>query len=178
MTSDESKQRQATSLEEVREAFQGAAAAEEAEMKAILSRADYDTRLAVVAWAMRHIVAHAREGGSFQHLIYVRLGFAMDAYSTLYRAGGMTISDEFTITEPGQEDAAMAARLVDSLRPDPNKPAPIMKGGEEPWLTVVGASWRLTELSRALAAEQEIRGRIEAELKAIHDSGYVLPKEG
>lgn len=55
----------------------------------------YETRLAVVAWAMQHIVEHARDGGTFRYLIYERLGFGPEAYVPLYQAGGMEISNEF-----------------------------------------------------------------------------------
>ncbi len=57
----------------------------------------YETRLAVAAWVMEHIVAHAKEGGTFRFLIYERLGFGPDAYVPLYNAGGMTISNEFNL---------------------------------------------------------------------------------
>ena len=41
------------------------------------------TRIAVVAWVMKHIVDHAKDGGSFRHLIYDRLGLDMSAYVPL-----------------------------------------------------------------------------------------------
>jgi hypothetical protein len=64
----------------------------------------YETRLAVTAWVFEQIVAHARERGTFRYLIYERLGFRNDAYLPLYTAGGMTISNEFDLTdEPGGE---------------------------------------------------------------------------
>jgi hypothetical protein len=59
----------------------------------------YETRLAVAAWVFQHIVAHARERGTFRYLIYDRLGFRNDAYLPLYTAGGMTISNEFDLTD-------------------------------------------------------------------------------
>jgi hypothetical protein len=46
-----------------------------------------------VAWVFRHIADHLREGGTFRYLIYDRMGFDSDAYSTLYGAGGMDISN-------------------------------------------------------------------------------------
>lgn len=64
----------------------------------LVEECPYETRLAVVAWAMKAICDHAREGGSFRHLIYDRLGFGMDAYVPLYIAGGMDISNEFDLT--------------------------------------------------------------------------------
>ncbi len=60
---------------------------------------DYDTKLAIVAWTMEKIVEHAENGGSFRHLIYTRLGFNPDAYGTLCLAGGLTISNEFDMSQ-------------------------------------------------------------------------------
>lgn len=65
-------------------------------MTDLVSKCDYDTKLAVVQWAMKHIVDHAREGGSYRYLIYDRLGFGMDAYGALLD-DGMTISNEFDL---------------------------------------------------------------------------------
>jgi hypothetical protein len=61
----------------------------------------YETRLAVTAWVFKAIVDHASEGGTFRYLIYNRLGFGPDAYVPLYTAAGMTISNEFDLTEKG-----------------------------------------------------------------------------
>jgi hypothetical protein len=57
----------------------------------------YETRLAVAAWVIRAICDHGKEGGSFRYLIYDRLGFGPDAYFPLYTAGGMEISNNFTL---------------------------------------------------------------------------------
>lgn len=65
----------------------------------LVEECPYETRLAVAAWVMEHIVAHAQEGGTFRYLIYERLGFGLDAYVPLYTAGGMTISNEFNLGE-------------------------------------------------------------------------------
>ena len=46
-----------------------------------------------VAWVMRHIRDHLREGGTFRYLIYGRMGFGPEAYIPLYEAGGMDISN-------------------------------------------------------------------------------------
>ena len=54
-------------------------------------------KIELVAWVFRNLVEHAKEGGSFRHLIYTRLGFDADAYGPLYEAGGMVISNEFDI---------------------------------------------------------------------------------
>ena len=65
----------------------------------LVGKCEYETRLAVTAHVMQNIVAHAKEGGSFRYLIYNRLGFEPDAYLPLYEAGGMVISNEFTLRE-------------------------------------------------------------------------------
>lgn len=65
-----------------------------------------ETRLAVAAWVFKAIVDHAREGGTFRTLIYGRLGFGPDAYTPLYMAGGMDISNEFTLAPVAQTDRA------------------------------------------------------------------------
>lgn len=67
----------------------------------LIEDCDYETKLAIVAWAFGHIVDHAAEGGSFRYLIYDRLGFGPDAYVPLYNAGGMTISNEFVLNSEG-----------------------------------------------------------------------------
>ena len=46
-----------------------------------------------VAWVFSHIRDHAREPGSFRHLIYQRMRFDCRAYSPLYGAGGLEISN-------------------------------------------------------------------------------------
>jgi len=65
-------------------------------MQELVDKCDYDTKLAVTAWVMKHIVEHARDGGSYRYLIYDRLGFDMDAYGALLD-DGMTISNEFDL---------------------------------------------------------------------------------
>lgn len=57
---------------------------------------DPDMKLAVTRWAMKHIVEHAQEGGSFRYLIYERMGFDESAYVPLCDSG-MTISNEFDL---------------------------------------------------------------------------------
>jgi len=57
---------------------------------------DYDIKLLVTEWVMKHIVEHAQEGGSYRYLIYDRLRFSADAYVPLC-ADGLTISNEFDL---------------------------------------------------------------------------------
>lgn len=53
-------------------------------------------KIAVVQWTMKHIVDHAKEGGSYRYLIYDRLGFGLEAYAPLC-SDGLTISNEFDL---------------------------------------------------------------------------------
>lgn len=132
---------------------------------ALVEACPYEMKLAVTAWAIRAIVEHAHDGGSFRHLIYQRLGFDVDAYVPLCDAGGLTISNEFVISAPSANDAALAQQLLDLM----NQKNVTMVGGEEPWLSICNAAHRLNELSTALAAEQEKRARVEAELAALKE---------
>ena len=74
-------------------------------LQELVDKCDYDTKLAVTAWVMKHIVEHARGGGTYRYLIYDRLGFEMDAYGELLD-DGMTISNEFDL---GLKDAVIKA---------------------------------------------------------------------
>jgi len=77
----------------LREVFREA----DAEYAEMAEWCEYDMKLAVTKWAMKHIVEHAKEGGSYRYLIYDRLGFEPDAYAALC-SDGMTISNEFDFT--------------------------------------------------------------------------------
>ena len=57
----------------------------------------YEQKLGATAHIFEKLCEHARSSGSFRYLIYDRLGFDLDAYSVLYGAGGMTISNEFIL---------------------------------------------------------------------------------
>ena len=62
----------------------------------IVEDCDDDIKLAVTRWVFKHIVEHAKEGGSYRYLIYDRLGFDMSAYVPLC-GDGLTISNEFDL---------------------------------------------------------------------------------
>lgn len=66
------------------------------ELEELAEKCDPDTKLAVTAWVFKHIVDHAKEGGSYRYLIYNRLGFGPDAYVPLCD-DGITISNEFDL---------------------------------------------------------------------------------
>jgi hypothetical protein len=77
------------------------------DLETLADLCDSDTKLAVTAWVFKHIVDHAREGGSYRYLIYQRLGFGSEAYVPLCD-DGLTISNEF--------DLGLKDRLVEALK--------------------------------------------------------------
>lgn len=84
-------------LEKVLSFYDGGDAAYDVfDLSHVLDNVTTVQKLAVVQWAMKHIVDHAREGGSYRYLIYDRLGFGPEAYAPLC-ADGMTISNEFDL---------------------------------------------------------------------------------
>jgi hypothetical protein len=66
----------------------------EKELDNLAETCDYDMKLAVTRWVMKHIADHGKEGGSYRYLIYERLGFGPDAYAPLC-SDGLFISNEF-----------------------------------------------------------------------------------
>lgn len=48
------------------------------------------------AWVFEKICDHLFEGGTFRYLIYDRMGYGPEAYTPLYRAGGIAISNAFS----------------------------------------------------------------------------------
>ena len=76
----------------------------------------YEMKLAVTRWVMKHIVDHAREGGSYRYLIYTRLGFGPEAYVPLCD-DGLTISNEFDIENMDAIKAKVREEKINSLKP-------------------------------------------------------------
>jgi hypothetical protein len=75
-----------------------------------------ELKLAVTRWAMKHIVDHAREGGSYRYLIYNRLGFGPEAYVPLCD-DGLTISNEFDISNMDAIKEKVREEKIESLKP-------------------------------------------------------------
>ena len=73
-------------------------------------------KLAVTRWAMKHIVDHARDGGSYRYLIYERLGFGPEAYVPLCD-DGLTISNEFDIENMDAIKEKVREEKINSLKP-------------------------------------------------------------
>jgi hypothetical protein len=68
-------------------------------VKEVWDSMPYEHRLAAAAYVFERICEHARDGGTYRCLIYERLGFKMDAYAVLLSAGGMDISNHFSLDE-------------------------------------------------------------------------------
>ena len=83
----------------------------------LVETCDYDTKLAVTAWVFKHIVDHAKEGGSYRNLIYGRLGFGTDAYTPLFYAGGMEISNEFDMDRMDEVKSVVRQNKIEALKP-------------------------------------------------------------
>jgi len=97
------------------EGLQKAFADIDAEYAKMADECDNEIKIAVVKWAMKHIVEHAREGGSYRYLIYDRLGFGPEAYVPLC-SDGMTISNEFDLNTVPDARAALAANDHEELK--------------------------------------------------------------
>jgi len=70
---------------------------DEIDPKDVWDKLTYDQKLAATAVIFETLCEHAKHIGTFRYLIYDRLGFKTDAYSTLYCAGGQDISNNFKL---------------------------------------------------------------------------------
>ena len=76
--------------EMARETEEQAGTAWDADLK---TRESDPERLRIAVDVFEAIREHMREGGTYRHLIYGRLGFGMDAYGTLQAAGALDVSN-------------------------------------------------------------------------------------
>lgn len=83
----------------------------------LVEKSDYDTRLAITAWACKHILDHARDGGTYRYLIYDRLGFDADAYGVLQENGALEISNEFDIERMDNIKNHVRKEKIASMKP-------------------------------------------------------------
>ena len=81
----------------------------------IADECDPLVKLAVTKWVMKHIVEHARDGGSYRYLIYERLGFGPEAYAPLCR-DGLTISNDFDLETVPAARKALAEKDYEQLK--------------------------------------------------------------
>jgi hypothetical protein len=82
----------------------------------LVKNSDYDTRLAITAWVMKHILDHAKDGGSYRYLIYDRLGFDMDAYGVLQEAGALNISNLFDLQKMEDIENHVKENKIESIK--------------------------------------------------------------
>ena len=87
----------------------------EASLDKMAEECPHDVKIAVVRWAMRHIVEHAKEGGSYRYLIYDRMGFGPDAYGPLCN-DGIIISNEFDIQQMDKIKEIIKENKYDALK--------------------------------------------------------------
>ena len=109
---DEKREKLFEALDNIREAY----AELEKDQEEIVNKLDDDTKIAVTRWVFKHVVNHAKEGGSYRYLIYDRLGFGMEAYAPLCE-DGMTISNEFDIAQMDKIKQVVTENKLEMLKP-------------------------------------------------------------
>jgi hypothetical protein len=82
----------------------------------LVQKADYDTRLAITAWVCKHILDHAKDGGSYRYLIYDRLGFKEDSYMVLQMAGALDISNLFDLQKMEDIENHVRENKIESIK--------------------------------------------------------------
>lgn len=88
----------------------------DAEYAKMVDECDPEMKLAVTKWVMKHIVEHAKEGGSYRYLIYDRLGFGPEAYAPLC-SDGLTISNEFDLNLKDEIAEVAKTEGYDKIKP-------------------------------------------------------------
>jgi len=104
-------------LEELSDILNQAQEDNEKYLAEILEQTPYEVKVAVTAWAIKHILEHAREGGTYRYLIYDRLGFGPDAYGILQMAGALEISNEFDIERMDNIKEHVRGHKIESIKP-------------------------------------------------------------
>lgn len=66
-------------------------------------------RLAIACQVMKALFDHGREGGSFRHLIYSRLGFSEGAYTPLHLSGGTAIVNHLDLSNYDESEEMLAS---------------------------------------------------------------------
>ena len=82
----------------------------------LVKNSDYDTRLAITAWVCKHILDHAKDGGSYRYLIYDRLGFSEDAYGVLQENGALDISNLFNLEKMEDIENHVREHKIESIK--------------------------------------------------------------
>jgi hypothetical protein len=102
-------------LNEVLDGLRKAYEETEAELDRLADECDPYLKIAVTRWVMKHIVDHARDGGTYRYLIYDRLGFGPEAYGPLCN-DGITISNEFDLNLPDSVAAHLKIGDIDGAK--------------------------------------------------------------
>jgi len=92
-----------------------AMAERENDLDKLADSCDYDMKLAVTRWVLKHVADHGKDGGSYRYLIYERLGFGPDAYAPLC-SDGLFISNEFDADTIPEARKALAAGDHEKLK--------------------------------------------------------------
>lgn len=136
---------------------------EDIEFGVVAPEVDYQSRLKITEEVFRAVVDHASGGGSYRGLIYGRLGFQTDAYSPLYLAGGMTISNEFVMMDANADVHEDLLKRLDTYLKD------LPVGPDRSMLVELASLIRGS--TAALGAEQEKRERMQAEIDDLVRNG-------
>lgn len=109
---DEKKKELFKALENIQEAYKELKKYQEE----TVDKLDDETKISVTRWVFKHVVDHAKEGGSYRYLIYDRLGFGMEAYVPLCE-DGMTISNCFDIANMDKIKQVVREHEIEVLKP-------------------------------------------------------------
>ncbi len=138
-----------------------------------------DQKIAATCIILKAATDHAREGGSFRHLIYDRLGFSIAEYVPVYLAGGMDFSNEVVCPALEEEDnanikiaLALIGQHADSrpmeptgIKRDDGSDVEMPSQERNNWFN---ALWALAGAVEKLAVAQEVIDRQRAEIAALH----------
>jgi hypothetical protein len=139
-----------------------------------------DIRIAVMAETLRAVVDNAKGGGSFRHFLYERLGLPPAAYTPLYLAGGMTVTNAFALPDVDGTNKLPGAlvRLQKMAEGAPSEPPPDLKRASgEPFLlpstkreTLFEAFQVAVELAESNAQLQEANRRLAERCERLESS--------
>jgi len=101
---------------------------------------------AQVAYVFATLRQHGRDGGTYRYLIYDLLGFGESAYTPLYVAGGMELSNLFCARD---ERDALQSRIEAALEEAANGIEFSMHGGRGGYVT------RLCRIMEILRGESD-----------------------
>lgn len=92
------------SMEKMRKTFREAMLGWQREHDVVWEGLTSEQKLAAADVIFRAIDQHAREGGSYRHLIYDRLGLGHDSYAVLQCAGALTLSNFYDLSKDAADE--------------------------------------------------------------------------